>query len=87
MSKKDIPSMHEVSSYLHNEYSDWMSQLKEDIKVCIDTIMLGLTTTSCAEGSRKRSCTADTWTADNTKASFLGITVHWIDVVDRRWQM
>ena len=53
MSKKDIPSTHEVSSYLHNEYLDWMSQLKEDIKVCIDTIMLGLTTTSCAEGSWK----------------------------------
>jgi len=38
VSKKDIPSAHEVSSYLHNEYSDWMSQLKEDIKVRTDTI-------------------------------------------------
>jgi hypothetical protein len=35
----------------------------------------------------KVSCTADTWTADNTKASFLGVTAHWIDVVDGKWQM
>ncbi|KAF8336151.1 hypothetical protein F5887DRAFT_891577, partial [Amanita rubescens] len=38
VSKKDIPSAHKVSSYLHNKYSDWMSQLKEDIKVCTNTI-------------------------------------------------
>lgn len=26
------------------------------------------------------STTADTWTADNTKQGYLGLTAHWIDV-------
>ena len=28
---------------------------------------------------------ADGWTADNTQLSFLGMTVHWIDVKDGKW--
>ena len=35
----------------------------------------------------KISLTADGWTADNTKASFLGMTVHWIDVKDGKWSL
>ena len=30
----------------------------------------------------KISATADRWTADNTKALFLGMTTHWIEVKD-----
>ncbi|KAF8347516.1 hypothetical protein F5887DRAFT_915781 [Amanita rubescens] len=41
VSKKDIPSAHKVSSYLHNKYSDWMSQLKEDIKGSWESVMYG----------------------------------------------
>ena len=29
----------------------------------------------------------DSWTADNLKASFLGITAHWIEVKDDRWKL
>lgn len=35
----------------------------------------------------KISATADGWTADNTKASFLGMTAHWIEVKDRMWKL
>jgi hypothetical protein len=35
----------------------------------------------------KISCTADGWTADTTKAAFLGMTAHWIDVKDGKWKM
>jgi len=31
--------------------------------------------------------TADGWTADNTKASFLGVTAHWIDVKEGKWSL
>jgi len=31
--------------------------------------------------------TADGWTANNTKASFLRMTAHWIDVKDGKWTM
>ncbi|KAF8230233.1 hypothetical protein L208DRAFT_1123454, partial [Tricholoma matsutake] len=33
------------------------------------------------------SSTADGWSADTTKAVFLGMTVHWIDVKDAKWKM
>ena len=36
------------------------------------------------------STTADMWTADTTKAAFLGITAHWIEVKKEtggRWEM
>jgi hypothetical protein len=35
----------------------------------------------------KISSTADGWSADTTKAVFLGMTAHWIDVKDGKWKM
>lgn len=37
------------------------------------------------EAPGKISATADGWTADNTKASFLGMTAHWIEVKGGKW--
>ena len=31
--------------------------------------------------------TADGWTADNTKASYLGMTAHWIKVDKEKWSL
>jgi len=31
--------------------------------------------------------TADCWSADTTKASFLGMTAHWIEVKDGMWKL
>jgi len=31
------------------------------------------------------STMADGWTVDNTKASFLGMTAHWIEVKEDKW--
>lgn len=33
------------------------------------------------------SSTADGWTTNNMKGSFLGMTAHWIDVEASRWTM
>ena len=35
----------------------------------------------------KVSITADGWLADTTKAGFLGMTVHWIEVKEQKWKM
>jgi hypothetical protein len=35
----------------------------------------------------KISTTADGWTADNSKASFLGVTAHWMDIKDGKWSL
>lgn len=31
--------------------------------------------------------TADGWTADNAKGSFLGVTAHWIEVKGGTWRL
>ncbi len=33
------------------------------------------------------SITADSWSADTTKMSFLGMTAHFIEVKDGRWKL
>lgn len=33
------------------------------------------------------SATADGWSVDTTKASFLGVTAHWIEVKDGKWKL
>ena len=35
----------------------------------------------------KISITVDTWTAETMKKGFLGVTAHWIDVVDCTWML
>jgi len=35
----------------------------------------------------KVSITADGWSADTTKAGFLGMTTHWIEVKEQKWKM
>jgi hypothetical protein len=35
----------------------------------------------------KVSLTADGWTANHTKVSFLGVMAHWIDIKDGAWVM
>ena len=31
--------------------------------------------------------TSDGWSADNTKAAFLGMTAHWIEVKGNKWKL
>jgi predicted component of type VI protein secretion system len=31
--------------------------------------------------------TADGWSVDTTKASFLGVTAHWVDVKKGKWKL
>jgi hypothetical protein len=33
------------------------------------------------------STTADGWSIDTTRASFLGVTGHWMEVVDNKWKL
>jgi hypothetical protein len=35
----------------------------------------------------KVSATADGWTANNTKESFLGVMAHWVEVKGRKWRL
>ena len=33
------------------------------------------------------STTADGWSVDTTHASFLGVTGHWMEVINRKWKL
>ena len=33
------------------------------------------------------SITSDTWTVNTTKAAFLGVTAHWIEIREGRWSV
>ncbi|RDB23356.1 Zinc finger BED domain-containing protein DAYSLEEPER [Hypsizygus marmoreus] len=61
---KDLPSAHDVNTHLHNEFVRHLKCVKEAI---------------CAAPG-KISATSDGWSADTTKESFLGMTIHWIEV-------
>jgi hypothetical protein len=79
--KADVPTTHDVMSHLYNECLGWLQELKADIEVLLvtsTTRLLTLYTFQAAPGLI--STTADGWSVDTTKASFLGVTAHWVDV-------
>jgi hypothetical protein len=87
--KADVPTTHDVMSHLHNEFVEWLLKLKADIEVLesitLKTRLLTFHTFQAAPGLI--SMTADGWSVDTTKASFLGVTAHWIDVKNGKWKL
>jgi hypothetical protein len=88
--KADVPTTHDVMSHLHNEFVGWLRELKANIEVLVESItlktrLLTLHTFQAAPGLI--STTADGWSVDTTKASFLGVTAHWIDVTNGKWKL
>jgi hypothetical protein len=86
--RNDLPSIHNLEVHIHNEFGNWLKTLKNDILVSKkeeNSHVLDSPETQEAPG--KISATADGWTADNTKGSFLGMTAHWIEVKDKKWNM
>jgi hypothetical protein len=83
--KSDLPSTHDVTTYIHNEFV----RLLEDFKTAI-TVRLSLSLMNFAQfffqaAPGKVSITVDGWSADTTKAAFLGMTGHWIEVNGSNW--
>jgi hypothetical protein len=78
----DLPTTCDVVSHLHNEFVKWLAQLKKDIKVshCLRSSKLTQDLPFFQASPGKISTTADMWTVDTTKAPFLGVTGHWIQV-------
>ncbi|KAN0081297.1 hypothetical protein V8E55_008921, partial [Tylopilus felleus] len=72
--KADVPSSHDITTFIHNEFISFIKQLKVEIQ-------------SLSTG--RVSTTMDLWSVDQTKASFLGITAHWItiDESSAKWSL
>lgn len=86
--KKDLPSTHDVTVYIHNSFTDKIKLLNEENNSEYDTFFLKKTTHKFWQAAPgKISTTSDGWTADNTKGSFLGMTAHWIEVKDGKWTL
>ena len=90
--RSDLPSSHDVKVHLHNQSVEWLEGVKKDILVSCTTSRPKYYSPSqrssliqAAPG--KVACTADGWTADNTKGSFLGVTAHWIEVKGGKWKL
>ena len=82
----NLPSSYNVRVHLHNESVEWLKALKNDITVSYTTsepIYYPPKFIQAAPG--KVSATADGWTANNTKGSFLGVTAHWVEVKGKAW--
>ena len=85
----DLPSTHNVSVYIHNCFVDQLKLLKKEISVSTILMILKkkITDRFLQEAPGKVSTMSDGWTADNTKGSFLGMTAHWIEVKDEKWEL
>ncbi|KAG2143248.1 hypothetical protein BD769DRAFT_1661685 [Suillus cothurnatus] len=62
----ELPSTHNITTYIHNAFI----KLIESVKADIESITTGHVATSM-----------DLWSIDQTKASFLGLTAHWIEAM------
>ena len=84
----DLLTTHNVMVYIHNWFVHWLKELKNDIIVSIRTDISQKSTHQWHQAALgKISTTANGWSANNTKASFLGITAHWIEVKNGKWKM
>lgn len=89
--KADVPSSHDITTYIHNEFVSFIKQLKVEIQVSYSFTFfsMALTTSEQSPSTGRVSTTMDLWSVDQTKASFLGITAHWItiDESSAKWSL
>ncbi|KAG2359518.1 hypothetical protein BDR07DRAFT_1378634 [Suillus spraguei] len=68
----ELPLTHNITTYIHNAFI----KLIESVKADIQSITTGRVATS-----------TDLWSIDQTEASFLGLTAHWIEVKKNKWNL
>ena len=79
-SLQDLLTTCNVVSHLHNEFVKWLVQLKNEIMASGRSNKPTQDSTFFQTSPGRISTTADMWTVDTTKAAFLGVTAHWIEV-------
>ena len=78
---RELLTLHDVKTYLHNKFVERLGELREAFKVSpwkYQGIFMRLMEIQATPG--KISVTVDGWTADTTSQGFLGMTAHWIEV-------
>lgn len=79
--KLDLPSTHDVNIYIHNAFAAFFKQLKENLAVSQSNYLFSPSNRLPYQSNSigRISATMDLWSVNQTKATFLGITAHWID--------
>ena len=90
----DLPSAHDISTFIHNSFIKFFDKLRVTIQVMPSILIQNwklianvglptqLNTTSWA------SITTNLWSVDQTKAAFMGVTTHWIEEgVSGEWRL
>ena len=76
----NLPSKHDVCTYIHNEFIDFFNDIKARINVSDKISMKSTYHIVLQAGTARRiSTTTDLWSVKQTKAAFMGITAHWIE--------
>jgi hypothetical protein len=82
----DLSSCHDVTTYIHNAFIQQLESIKADILVSNPLLdKRGSYSFYLQSAPGRISTTFDGWTADTTKGAFLGVTAHWIQVLDGIW--
>ena len=79
--KADIPSAHDVSTFIHNSFIDFFQRLKINIQVSSILFWVAYSKphTLQSNAAGRVLTTMDLWSVNKTKAAFFGITAHWIE--------
>ena len=80
--KADIPSSHDISTFIHSSFVDFLQTLKHRVQVSFFILPLEACSLNKKSKDKSSGCistTMDLWSVDQTKASFMGITAHWIE--------
>ncbi len=85
--RKDLPTRHNIEIYIHNEFMDWLKTLKSEILVSSLFLQVICTHFYTQKAPSRILLAIDGWTADNMKASFLGMIVSWIEVKGGKWKL
>ena len=76
----NLPSKHDVCTYIHNEFIDFFNDIKARINVSDKIFMKSAYHIVLQAGTAGHvSMTTDLWSIKQTKAAFMGITAHWIE--------
>ena len=76
--KVDLPSTHDISSYIHNAFVEFIGSLKIRIQVLPQFLFFTNNTLTLhqAKTAGRVSTTTDLWSVDQTKAAFMGLMAH-----------
>lgn len=83
----ELPSTHDITTYIHNAFIKLIESVKADIQVSFFHTCKCIFWCNLVHNYWPCRYISDLWSIDQTKASFLGLTAHWIEVKKNKWNL